>query len=177
MATHEKRAATEGVGGGRRAEGGSIYRCSQRAPAQLVIIKTAGIIRRPFPRFFRPQPERAQKRSIPTQICCCRTVGHSRLQREKITVFFIQHSSFIQTVCSPAEAAQSVPPTAFHSAFSLFAALILSKLRHFRTSLCRFEARRGTKRRSVTQPTDSRPHKTQEELGIDKCHHGNPHGG
>lgn len=96
---------TEGGGEERRAEGGSIYRCSQRAPAQLVMVKTAGIIRRPFPRFFRPQPERAQKRWIPTQICCCRTVGHSRLQRaarrETITVFFIQHSSFIQTRVFP----------------------------------------------------------------------------
>lgn len=85
---------------------GRIHRCSESPDAArhstTVIIKTTGIIRRSFD--HRLIQEKWRVPLIPTQVCSCRpdecAVGHSRLQRaarrEKITVFFIQHSSLLQ---------------------------------------------------------------------------------
>lgn len=57
------------------------------------------------------------------------------------------------------------PPTASAPLSPPLAALISLISGHLKASLCRFETQRRTKRRSVTQATDSRPHKNLEDWG------------
>lgn len=109
---------------------------------------------------------------------CCRAfqAAESCTQRENYSLLYptlFSHSDHLSSSCGCA----GCPSGSFRSAFTSVRCLNLSKLRHLQTYLCCFEAQLGTKRHSVTQPTDSRPHKNLEDWGSTNVTMATPRGG